>query len=151
MLFMPLTMILTRNNWGRYSQGTNPVPIADWKYWPPLIWHQVLAQRTQKIKMLFRLPHVKLSIIKLSPVITRLVFCKLLDFRGNHEKLKKNRLEKLVSPMKWSTWLYTSKFQNVAMWRFFDINEVLYFHEKDMVKRGRQWEKCFKNKSLSVT
>ena len=40
------------------------------------------------------------------------------------EILKKNRLEKLVFPVKWSAWLYASTLQNFARQHFFNVNEV---------------------------
>ena len=40
------------------------------------------------------------------------------------EMLKKTQLEKLVSPVKWSAWLYASTLQNFARWHFFDVNRV---------------------------
>ena len=59
--------------------------------------------------------------------------------------LKKNRLEKLVSPVKRSALLHASTLQNFARRHFFDVNEVSIvisqFDEKEMLKRGRICEK----------
>ena len=52
--------------------------------------------------------------------------------------LKKNRLKKLVSAVKWSAWLYASTLQNFAARRhFFDVNKVsvVFSRERD-VKTG---------------
>ena len=38
--------------------------------------------------------------------------------------LKENRLEKLISPVKWSAWLYVSYLENFARWHFFDVRGV---------------------------
>ena len=67
------------------------------------------------------------------------------------EMLKKKRLEKLVYPVKWSTWLYASNLPNFARRHFFNVNEVsnVFFWERDD-KRGRL-SKSFKDESLSVT
>ena len=57
-------------------------------------------------------------------IYNRLVFSQLFDFCGNLGNVKQNRLEKLVSPVKWSAWLYPSTLQNFATRHFFDVNEV---------------------------
>ena len=38
--------------------------------------------------------------------------------------LKKNGVEKLVSPVKCSTWLYVSYLEKFARWHLFDVNKV---------------------------
>ena len=38
--------------------------------------------------------------------------------------LLKNRLEKIVSSVKWSAWIYASTLQNFARQYFFDVNGV---------------------------
>ena len=67
------------------------------------------------------------------------------------EMLKKNRLEKLVSPVKWSAWLYASTLQNFARWHFFDVNEasIVFSSEKDVKTDSKG--KVLKNESSSVT
>ena len=47
-----------------------------------------------------------------------------LIFAEITEMLKKTRLEKLVSAVKWSAWLYASTLQNFARRHFFDVNGV---------------------------
>ena len=54
----------------------------------------------------------------------RLVCSRFLDLRGSLGNVKKNRLEKLVSPVKRSTLLHVSTLQNFARRHFFDVNEV---------------------------
>ena len=48
-----------------------------------------------------------------------------LIFEEISEMLKKNRLEKLVSPVKRSAWLYASTLQNFAG-HFVDVNEISF-------------------------
>ena len=75
-------------------------------------------------------------------VVYRLVFSRFFFiFSEISEILKKNRLQKLVFPVKWSVWLYASTLQNFARCYSFDVNG---FHEKEMLKRGRICEKFLK-------
>ena len=62
--------------------------------------------------------------------------------------LKKNRLEKLVSPMKWSAWVYRSTLQNFAGQHSFDVNgvSVLISWVRD-VKTGENMWKVLKTKA----
>ena len=64
--------------------------------------------------------------------------------------LKKNRLEKLVSLLKWGAWLYTSSFENFARRYFFDVNELssVFSWEKD-VNTGETMWKVLKTKALA--
>ena len=54
----------------------------------------------------------------------RLVFSRFFNIRGNLGNVKKNRLEKLVSPVKKSALLHASSRQNFAWRHFFDVDGV---------------------------
>ena len=63
--------------------------------------------------------------------------------------LKKNWLEKFVSPMKRSPWLYASGLQKLARRHFFDINEVsIVFSWEIDIKTGDSIWKDLIAKSL---
>ena len=62
---------------------------------------------------------------------------------------KKNRLEKLVSPVKRSAWLDRSTLKTFDRCHLFDVNEVsMCFHEKFILKRGGEYLKRINYKSL---
>ena len=84
--------------------------------------------------------------------VTRLVFSRFFDIRGNLGMLKKNRLEKLVFPVKWSVWLYASTLQNYARRQFFDVNgvSIVISREKD-VETGENMWKVLKTKAYYKT
>ena len=56
--------------------------------------------------------------------------------------LKKNRLEKPVSPVKWSAWPYASTLENLARQHFFDVNGVsaAISREKDVETGENMWK-----------
>ena len=72
-------------------------------------------------------------------ILASLVFSGFLDFRGN---LKKNRLEKLVSPLKRSAWLHASTLQNFARRHVSDVNEVsiVFSWKIDIKTRENIWK-----------
>ena len=79
----------------------------------------------------------------------RLVFrLGFLIFAEISEMLKKNRLEKFVSAVKWSTWLYVSTLQNFASRHLFDVNgvSIVISSERD-VETGESMWKVLKTKA----
>ena len=48
------------------------------------------------------------------------------------ELLKKNRLEKLISPVKTSTYLHTSTTQNFARQHFFEVNGISIIFSREI-------------------
>ena len=48
------------------------------------------------------------------------------------ELLKKNQLEKLISPMKRSTYLHTSTMQNFARQHFFEVNGISIIFSREI-------------------
>ena len=79
-----------------------------------------------------------LGCIRHFQVRPRLVFSQFFDLRENLRMLKKNRLGKLVSPVKRSPQFHTFTKQSFAWRRFFlkSTESLLYFLEKQMLKRG---------------
>ena len=80
--------------------------------------------------------------------IHRLVFSRFFYICGNLGNVKKNRLEKFVSPVKWSAWLYTSTLQHFAR-HFFDVNGV-FIVMRERCWNGGEYLKSFKNEGFSV-
>ena len=63
--------------------------------------------------------------------------------------LKKNRLEKLVSPVKRSALLHASTLQNFAWQHFFDVNEVSTVLSREIdIKTGESIRKGLIKKKL---
>ena len=63
--------------------------------------------------------------------------------------LTKNRLEKLVSPVKRSAWLHAFTLQNFARRYFFDVNEIsIVFSWEIDIKTGESIWKMFNYKSF---
>ena len=55
---------------------------------------------------------------------------------------KKRQLEKIASPVKWSSWLYVFTLQNfVGRISLKSTDYLLYFHEKEMLKWGKLCER----------
>ena len=69
-------------------------------------------------------------------MVSRLVFSRFFDIRRNLENVKKKQLGKLVSPVKRSTWLYASTFQNFARRHFFGVDgvSIVIARERDVEK-----------------
>ena len=86
-----------------------------------------------------------LACLFINDVITILVLVGFLIFA---EILKKSWVEKRISPMKWSTYLYISTLQNFAKHHFFDVNGVyiVISCERDIETGENMW-KVFKMKS----
>ena len=84
----------------------------------------------------------------LNKSFSRLAFSRFFDIRGISEMLKKNRLEKLISPVKWSAWLHASTLQNFARRHFFDVNgvSIVILWERD-VETGENMWKVLKTKA----
>ena len=67
--------------------------------------------------------------------------------------LKKN-LEKLISPVKWSAWLYASALQNFAARHFFDVNKdfIVFSRERgEIIEQNLKGKLEFNVVAYSVT
>ena len=62
--------------------------------------------------------------------------------------LKKNRLEKLTSPVKRSSWLHASLPDKILLGDIFLKSTKLHFHEKQMFLMKRHWGDCLKRFKL---
>ena len=81
--------------------------------------------------------------------LLKLVFSRgFFIFAEMSETLKKNRLEELLSPVKWSAWLYASTLQNFARRYFFAVNgvSIVILWERDIEMGENMWKK-FKTKA----
>ena len=58
------------------------------------------------------------------------------------EMPKKNRVEKLVSPEKWTAWLYASTLQSFARRHMFDVNgvSIVIPWERDVETGENMWQ-----------
>ena len=89
--------------------------------------------------------HAKLKALK----FLRQVFSRFLDCAETSGELKKNRLEKLVSPVKRSSWFYASTLQNFARRYFYDVNKVsIVFSRTTDIKTGESIRKRLNYKSF---
>ena len=68
------------------------------------------------------------------------------------EMPKKNRVEKLASPEKWSAWLYESTLQSFARRHLFDANgvSIVISWERDVETGGNMW-KVLKTKAWAYS
>ena len=87
--------------------------------------------------------HAKLKALK----FLRLVFSRFLDCAETSGELKKNRLEKLVSPV--IPRFHASTLQNFARRYFYDVNEVsIVFSRTTDIKTGESIRKRLNYKSF---
>ena len=100
------------------------------------------------LRTAFFIEHLWWLLLFFDVVRNRLVFSRFFLFAEISEMWKKNQLEKLVSPMKWSAWLYASTLQNFTRRHFFDDNGVSIEISWDRdIETGENIWKVFKTKT----